>query len=170
MKNDTAFVKKIDDLGRIVLPKEIRRDLKIREGDEVSVSRKGNGVLITKFSIMQNFREEAKKFIDDFYETVKAPVVLCDESKILYTKGIKLSGHMKLSEEFLDCLDGNTESFVCGSNVTQNKSVTAAVTCFIKYKDDYVGALIIPDLGQEITESHMLCLQMCAAAIEAFVY
>ena len=45
---DTGIVRKIDDLGRIVLPAETRRLFNIREGDQLAISVEGEHILIRK--------------------------------------------------------------------------------------------------------------------------
>ena len=45
---DTGIVRKIDDLGRIVLPAETRRLFNIREGDQLAISVEGDNILIRK--------------------------------------------------------------------------------------------------------------------------
>ena len=47
-KNITGIVRRIDDLGRVVIPKEIRNYLKLIEGEPVEIKQIGDGVLITK--------------------------------------------------------------------------------------------------------------------------
>jgi len=44
------IIRKLDDLGRVVIPKEMRRALDIREGEGLAINLEGNGVIITKFT------------------------------------------------------------------------------------------------------------------------
>jgi transcriptional pleiotropic regulator of transition state genes len=52
---DTGIVRKVDDLGRIVIPAETRRLFNIREGDELSISVGGNDILIRKLEATCTF-------------------------------------------------------------------------------------------------------------------
>ena len=64
----TGIVRRVDDLGRIVIPKEIRRTLKIREGDPLEIYTEKDGVWeggsismfspVLKFSLFERFSEE----------------------------------------------------------------------------------------------------------------
>lgn len=45
----TGIVRRIDDLGRVVIPKEIRRTMRIREGDPLEIFLEGNGVIFKKY-------------------------------------------------------------------------------------------------------------------------
>jgi AbrB family looped-hinge helix DNA binding protein len=54
----TGIVRRVDDLGRIVIPKEIRRTLKIREGDPLEIyTEKDGGVIFRKYSPMGDLQE-----------------------------------------------------------------------------------------------------------------
>ena len=59
----TGIVRRIDDLGRVVIPKEIRRTLRIREGDplEIYVDREGE-VILKKYS--PDYMKEGKDYIE----------------------------------------------------------------------------------------------------------
>lgn len=48
----TGIVRRIDDLGRVVIPKEIRRTLRIREGDPLEIYLEDGGVVFKKYSPM----------------------------------------------------------------------------------------------------------------------
>ena len=49
----TGIVRRIDDLGRVVIPKEIRRTMRIREGDPLEIyTDKDGGVIFRKYSLM----------------------------------------------------------------------------------------------------------------------
>ena len=53
----TGIVRRIDDLGRVVIPKEIRRTMRIREGDPLEIyTDKDGGVIFRKYSLMGRWR------------------------------------------------------------------------------------------------------------------
>lgn len=55
----TGIVRRVDDLGRVVIPKEIRRSLKIREGDPLEIFIENNGVCFQKYSTLGSLAEES---------------------------------------------------------------------------------------------------------------
>ena len=61
----TGITRRIDDLGRVVIPKEIRRTLRIREGDplEIFTDREG-GIILKKYSTMEDLSDFAGKYAD----------------------------------------------------------------------------------------------------------
>lgn len=55
----TGIVRHIDDLGRVVIPKEIRRNMNIREGDPLEIFIEDGGVVFKKYSLLSSFAPQA---------------------------------------------------------------------------------------------------------------
>ena len=53
----TGIVRRIDDLGRIVIPKEIRKNLRIKEGDNLEVFVDGEDIILKKYSMMNKIND-----------------------------------------------------------------------------------------------------------------
>ena len=66
MTRCTGIVRRIDDLGRVVIPKEIRRTMKIREGDPLIISTIENGVLFEKYDVNADITDSLKQVIDNY--------------------------------------------------------------------------------------------------------
>lgn len=66
MTKCTGIVRRIDDLGRVVIPKEIRRTMKIREGDPLIISTTENGVLFEKYNVNADITDSLKQVIDNY--------------------------------------------------------------------------------------------------------
>lgn len=66
MTKCTGIIRRIDDLGRVVIPKEIRRTMKIREGDPLIISTTENGVLFEKYDVNADITNSLKNVIDNF--------------------------------------------------------------------------------------------------------
>lgn len=92
----TGIVRRIDDLGRVVIPKEIRRTLRIREGDplEIFTDREGE-VILKKYSPIGELNEFATEYCDSLYDTTNHVAVISDRDTI-----IAISGGSK--KEYLD--------------------------------------------------------------------
>ena len=84
----TGIVRRIDDLGRVVIPKEIRRTLRIREGDplEVFVDRDGE-VILKKYSPIRELGEFAKEYADSLYEATGHITCISDRDTIIAVSG-----------------------------------------------------------------------------------
>ncbi len=84
----TGIVRRIDDLGRVVIPKEIRRTLKIREGEALEIFTSDNGeVVFKKYSPVGETAEAAAKLCESIWRTTSVPVVVCDRDRIIAAAG-----------------------------------------------------------------------------------
>ena len=84
----TGIVRRIDDLGRIVIPKEIRRTLRIREGDplEIFVDREGE-VILKKYSPIGELGDFAQKYADSLHEATGHVACIADKDTVIAVSG-----------------------------------------------------------------------------------
>ncbi|MBP2078527.1 stage V sporulation protein T [Oceanobacillus polygoni] len=84
----TGIVRRIDDLGRVVVPKEIRRTLRIREGDplEIFVDREGE-VILKKYSPINELGHFAKEYAEALFNSLHSPVLICDRDEVIAIAG-----------------------------------------------------------------------------------
>ncbi|AKN33033.1 stage V sporulation protein T [Clostridium carboxidivorans P7] len=84
----TGIVRRIDDLGRVVIPKEIRRTLRIREGDplEIFTDREG-GVILKKYSPIGELSDFSKGYAESLQQTIGNIVMICDKDSIISISG-----------------------------------------------------------------------------------
>lgn len=84
----TGIVRRIDDLGRVVIPKEIRRTLRIREGDplEIYVDR-GGEVILKKYSPIAELGNFAQEYSDSLYETTNHVAIITDRDEVVAVSG-----------------------------------------------------------------------------------
>ncbi len=84
----TGIVRRIDDLGRVVIPKEIRRTLRIREGDplEIFVDREGE-VILKKYSPINELGTFAKEYADSLHEAIGHISCIADRDNIIAVSG-----------------------------------------------------------------------------------
>lgn len=84
----TGIVRRIDDLGRVVVPKEIRRTLRIREGDplEIFVDREGE-VILKKYSPINELGHFAQEYAEALFNSLQLPVLISDRDEIIALAG-----------------------------------------------------------------------------------
>ena len=84
----TGIVRRIDDLGRVVVPKEIRRTLRIREGDplEIFVAREGE-VILKKYSPINELSEFADEYVQSLFEAVGQKILIAARDEFIATAG-----------------------------------------------------------------------------------
>lgn len=86
----TGIVRRIDDLGRVVIPKEIRRTMRIREGDPLEIYTNPQGeVIFKKYSPVENFLQLAQTYGDVLTADSQRPVIVCDKDHVICVSGAK---------------------------------------------------------------------------------
>ena len=84
----TGIVRRIDDLGRVVIPKEIRRTLRIREGTplEIFTDREGE-IILKKYSPIGELAPFAKQYAESLAQTTGLVVCVCDRDQVIAVAG-----------------------------------------------------------------------------------
>lgn len=147
----TGIVRRIDDLGRVVIPKEIRRTLRIREGDplEIFVDRDGE-VILKKYSPIGELGDFAKEYADSLYESLNHVVLISDRDTIIAVSGAskkeymdKQIGHIveKSLEERKSRLEKNTGQYELCRDL--NEQYSSFVVAPIVAAGDPIGAVIL---------------------------
>ncbi len=86
----TGIVRRIDDLGRIVVPKEIRRTLRIREGDPLEIFTNRDGeILLKKYSPIGELKEFAESYAESLAQTTGELVCITDRDYVVAAAGPK---------------------------------------------------------------------------------
>lgn len=84
----TGIVRRIDDLGRVVIPKEIRRTLRIREGDPLEIYTEKDGeVIFKKYSPMGDLGDFAVQICDSIGKNTGHTAVVCDRDGVIAAFG-----------------------------------------------------------------------------------
>ena len=85
----TGIVRRIDDLGRVVIPKEIRRSLRIREGEPLEIfTNEEGGVVFRKYSPVGEFGEFTAQYAEALHKTAGFPVAICDLDNVIAAAGV----------------------------------------------------------------------------------
>lgn len=117
----TGIVRRIDELGRIVIPKEIRRTLRIREGDplEIYTDREG-GVILKKYSPIGELASLAVDFAEVLSNTLSFTAVICDRDTVIAASG-------KYKREYSDRMVSSELDKVMGSLITDKTADTKPI-------------------------------------------
>ncbi len=85
----TGIVRRIDDLGRVVIPKEIRRTMRIREGDPLEIYTDADGeVIFKKYSPIGELSAQTKQYAEVLYRSTNLPVLITDRDRVIACAGI----------------------------------------------------------------------------------
>lgn len=102
----TGIVRRIDDLGRVVVPKEIRKVLRIREGDPLEIYTGTSGeVILKKYSPISELGQIAEGFVESVSSVLDLPVLVSDTDRFVAVSGLKQKDYInKEIDEELDCI------------------------------------------------------------------
>jgi AbrB family transcriptional regulator (stage V sporulation protein T) len=154
----TGVVRRIDDLGRVVIPKEIRRTLRIRDGAplEIFVDREGE-VILKKYSPVEDLGDFATEYVDSLHEALGHIAYISDRDTVIAMSGAAKKEFLnkpvdavveKVMEERKPILISNTrEHPLCKSCLTEEEQerykLESEVIAPIIVEGDSIGAVII---------------------------
>lgn len=84
----TGIIRRIDDLGRFVIPKELRKTQRIKNGDSLEIFVDGDDIILKKFSPMENIEDAATRYVDSFNQVIKHNIIVTDRDKVIAANGI----------------------------------------------------------------------------------
>lgn len=171
----TGVVRRIDDLGRVVIPKEIRRTLRIHEGDplEIFTDREG-GVILKKYSPVGEMTSFAVQYAESLAQVAKCTVCITDNEAVVAAagNGKKEFTGKKVSEAFQNFLSERKKrraakgekGFVLLTE-EQSPAFTEEIISPILVGGDVTGAVVLLRKGeQQGTETGEEKLALAAAA------
>ena len=151
----TGIVRRIDDLGRVVIPKEIRRTLRIREGDplEIFTDREG-GVILKKYSPIGELSDFSKEYADSLQQTIGHIILVTDKDNIISVSGASKKEYMdrKVSTELEKVMEdrkatifgeGTNKLIAIYDDEELEGKYSAEVIAPIIAEGDAIGAVII---------------------------
>lgn len=152
----TGIVRRIDDLGRVVIPKEIRRTLRIREGDplEIFTDREGE-VILKKYSPIGELSDFAKEYVESLHSSMEHITCIADRDTIIAVAGLPKKELMdkRVSPALESIMENKTTAVLSltGENKMINISAeeegppkyTAGVIAPIITQGDSIGAVMI---------------------------
>ena len=149
----TGIVRRIDDLGRVVIPKEIRRTLRIREGDplEIFTDREGE-IILKKYSLIGELGTFAKEYADSLGQVSGMMVCIADRDAVIAAAGGAKKEYMgKPISPGLERLiqeRENQQADTDGKNYVQiiadeTEEIYSETICPIIAQGDAIGAVVL---------------------------
>lgn len=108
----TGVIRRIDDLGRIVIPKEIRKNLRIKTGDNLEVYLDGDTIVLKKFSQIESLENVSVDYVEAFNQIIKHNIIVTDRDKVIAVAGpLKKKYLNKEINEFMERSIERRDSF-----------------------------------------------------------
>ena len=151
----TGIVRRIDDLGRVVVPKEIRKVLRIREGDPLEIYTGTAGeVILKKYSPISELGQIAESFAETASTVLGLPVLISDTDRFIAASGLRKKDY--LNQQIDTALD---EIIQC-----KEKSRTASrLVVPILTNGDPIGSVtVLPTENHALTEAEVKTAELGA--------
>ncbi len=172
----TGIVRRIDDLGRVVIPKEIRKTLRLNAGDPIEIFTDRDELIFKKYSPIKNLEVFAESAVQSMHAILGNVCLICDTDCFLAAKGCgKIIGE-KISSKLekalrskmpvvLNLCDG-AELIQLTSDDTEN-SFSAQIIVPIVSEGDVIGGCILATRTEDnkIRETDLKVVQTCAEII-----
>lgn len=109
----TGIIRRIDDLGRVVIPKELRKSLRIKNGDSLEIFVDNDDIILKKYSPMESIEEAASRYVDSFNQVIRRNILVTDKDKVIAASGNLRKKYLgKVINEFTDRGILRRDSFV----------------------------------------------------------
>lgn len=163
----TGIVRRVDDLGRVVIPKEIRRTLRIREGDPLEIFTDKEGeVIFRKYSPLEHTEEQLIKTLIETFYTMSAGAfcAICDTTRVLAIKGKEtrrfvderitdeLANAFRQRSTTIKAFDRAINPFQNGNYAFHSTQVIVPIIC----EGEIIGGVVTQCADEDITEIRRL--------------
>jgi len=173
---DTGIVRRVDELGRVVIPKEIRKTLRIKEGDPIEIFTDKEQLVFKKYSPISKVMYMAKGVAENLASLTEKSVVVCDNDCILFIVGGKKElVNKNISNELISILNDRKSIMLCKKDgdktipfaVGENMSVDNQIIVPIIGCGDCFGGVILFSNGNEnaFTSSDVKLVQLSASIL-----
>lgn len=171
----TGIVRRIDNLGRIVIPKEIRKTLYIHDGELLELSVNNDQIILKKYSTIKELSELFSKFISVFEPFIKSNILITDLDNILVTSSkIRNLYCGKLISKFItNVIDSRTQYLSTDiEEVEVIEDQVDNICCYvipIISTGDPVGSLIIFSRDGKLDENDITLANIFGSFINKYI-
>lgn len=164
-----GIVRRLDDLGRIVIPKEVRRIIKAKKGEafEIFVDREGE-IILKRYSELDCLGEHAKACVDSLFEITGYVSYITDRDKIIAVSGISKRELLNKEVDFLiiEVIESKKEKFINEFDPITNFFIRIIVPILVH--GDCVGTIILASKDESVImgELELKLLQISAKYLE----
>lgn len=169
---NTGIIRRVDELGRIVVPKEIRRMLRIKEGDPVEIYNEKDQVVVKKYSPVASLEDYCSYVAEGIEKIAERSCIITDTDKVVYVGEKKKSLYGEpISDKLTDILrSGKSVLVSCGDggepvSITKNDDgAENQIIVPIVVDGDCFGSIIAydNDKTKRFNSSDVKFVRMCA--------
>ena len=167
----TGIVRRIDELGRIVIPKEIRKNLGIRDGEALEIFTSEDSIILKKDFEVRKYEDLNGKLCELINNIYNVDLVITDREKVITSSNKEIVENTKLNNKFLELID-NREMFISKElstiNFGNDVSGYYTVVPIIASSDSLGLVILISASGNDYTFLGKLLAKIIADKIDIF--
>ena len=166
----TGVVRRIDELGRIVIPKELRKSLRIKEGENLEIyTNDDERIILKKFSSIKGIADLASYIADSIYSVCKLNTIIYDYDSIIAYSG-------KGKKNYIDKKIGSTlEEILNGKKISEAKEIVHdqeekvnILYSLIRQNGDIIGGILVMS-SDRIAEKMIEILNVFSVFLEKYL-
>ena len=159
----TGVVRRIDDLGRIVIPKEIRRTLRIHDGESLEIFVDNEIITLKKYSSLNELANVSKILVESINKEINKDIIITDRDNVIAASGVNKKKYMgKNISSYLENVINDRKSVRIFNEKVKIVDDVEENCNYIIYNGDAVGSAIIVSLENNISESEEKLIKIVA--------
>ena len=167
----TGVTRKIDELGRIVIPKEIRKNLGIRDGETLEIFTSEDSIILKKYFEVRKYEDLSSKLCELIKNIYNVDLVITDREKVITSSNKNILENTKLNNSLINLID-NREMFISHELSTMNLGVEVSsyytIVPIIASSDSLGLVIILSDNNLELCSLGKLIAKIIADKIDIF--
>ena len=167
----TGVTRKIDELGRIVIPKEIRKNLGIRDGETLEIFTNEDSIILKKYFEVRKYEDLSGKLCELIKNIYNIDLVITDREKVITSSNKNIVENTKLNNRFLELID-NREMLISKELSTINFGIDVSgyftVIPIIASSDSLGLVILISENAIDYSSLGKLIAKIIADKIDIF--
>ena len=146
----TGIVRRMDELGRVVIPKELRRIMRIKEGEEIEVTQKDDTLILRKYSAVSEMIDFQMEYALSVYRTTGYTAIITDNDRVVAVSGdlVRLAVGSPITENLRERIELRKAESYMGSEMVpffdwKLDGVKGQVVAPIIVRGDVMGAVVL---------------------------
>lgn len=175
MKKATGIVRRIDELGRVVIPKEIRRTYRIKVGDSLEIFTDRDGqIVFKKYSPIAELSNYANEYVNTLKESLSCEAFVCDKDVILAGGSGKDNEYHEanLSKDMIKAIEAREVKVTEGNDVIEIierediSGIKGQVICPVILDGDPIGAIVLLSRNKAFDDTQIQVAKTFALLME----
>ncbi len=171
----TGIIRRIDELGRIVIPKEIRNNLRLRSGENLEIYFNDDSIIMKKFSMIKRMSDLAQELTDAIYTFLKGNILITDLHTVIACTGSfkKEIINKNISNYLIEKIEKREKMFEGHKKIieiVENKEYECSyLTNPILKNGEVIGLIVIFSTEEKLTFDKLSIIEIVSSFISKYL-